>query len=693
MENVQLYGHGNISSTSVAPMPAAQVSSVGFNTLKKWNTGSSMISGNSSLNTSTTVTTQSTASKLGGGLSRIFTRNKSQQTIEPPPSFHREYRDNSIDEDEEMRFPSSSSNIVAGGDKKSIFKLPRGKLRLPRKRSGSLVGSGAGVVEDGGGPSSSSPIKGKSRTKGKPDLKVQTGGHHGLKVPKKILSAAKDGDSVGRKNSVNSPVSTFHSLFRSSISAQSVQAATAPSGTVSTVVAPLSEKGLSVSALERPFASPKDDPSSLSSRGGYHHHLQLPPTTANRTAIDLSSNNSNSFISDISFAMVYHFTDPDFSADTAPDDHTTFSDIHKKLLVPTDQFLSQRLGHVALSGNNGSAANLSSFGTPTGSSVGMGMSGSGGGPGGPGSYLGMSMGNPSTSSMATSLPAGLGIITDDEETYFHRYLIDFGKTNVQFFTLLLSLLQPLFLPSQQRTLANGSTHAYLGSTIEDMAAYVQDNYVKSGVDERQSPVASKRRTRPSRAVSAATASSALSDTRLDDLRVREIYQDLLTFFVKALIIYNEDIKRTSTGDDLLTGWRHIAEAWTYFNQRVRFSLMSIFYPLERFFNDVVSFSGTPIAINIERILLLAFRDAIIVPFLIRRSNHYQRKQRDGSATGDWFTQEEETTLKSNEDLLNRIIDCLGVVTTQTVTETGNSDGEEHIRTEVAMQTLDWITSI
>lgn len=64
-----------------------------------------------------------------------------------------------------------------------------------------------------------------------------------------------------------------------------------------------------------------------------------------RTAMSLSSNNSNSYVTDINFARMYNFTDPDYSIDEVDTtgEHLTFLDLHKKLMVPTDQYLQNRM--------------------------------------------------------------------------------------------------------------------------------------------------------------------------------------------------------------------------------------------------------------------------------------------------------------------------------------------------------------
>lgn len=660
--NSPFYNHGNNSTSSTLQFTpgtntTSQISSVGFNNLKKVGTNSSQAS------------TSSTITNRNNPITRLFTKNRSNSTVNPQViQFDDGMNDlNNSDEDDTSTASTTDLRKPSGS---GMFKFSKkNKLKFSGKNSSS-----------------------------KPDLTIQTGGHHGLRVPKKILSSSLLDDSSSptghglkvpkkilnpshmddspnmnskRKNSVTSPASTFHNFFhRSHNNSQ-------PSKDLQHVIS-------------------KDDLISLQ---------QTINNNPNRTAMSLSSNNSNSFITDINFALVYNFTDPDYSVEeyVNSNEHTSFLDIHKKLMVPTDQYLLNKLHK------------------------------------------------------HQTQEVGLGIIsdTDGDSEYLSKYLLDFGKNNVTFFNNLISIMKPLFQPSQQKRLSNKIFHPYLGMTLEDVSNYIKDNYLGESsntpsteshfLERTPGSKLSKSRSKTKFYTSSSTSTLSLGENFndiLDDFKIREISQDLLTFFIKCMITFDKDFtiyesktksrspvqkannNPTPLSNASINEWNRIGEQWSYFNERIRYYVMGIFHPLQKYLHDIAiqNFNNDPksvVEVEIENIFLLAFRDVIIIPFLILRNQEYHRlpsssqkviseaKNIDSPSpipsytfllepvdgTEEILKLQEEQTLKANTKLLKNLVNCFGVLLAHTHDEIGNADGEQHIRNNIFSETFTWLSKL
>ncbi|CUM55208.1 unnamed protein product [Debaryomyces tyrocola] len=660
--NSPFYNHGNNSTSSALQFTpgtntTSQISSVGFNNLKKVGTNSSQAS------TSSTITNRTNP------ITRLFTKNRSNSIVNPQViQFDDGINDlNNSDEDDTSTASTTDPRKPSGS---GMFKFSKkNKLKFSGKNSSS-----------------------------KPDLTIQTGGHHGLRVPKKILSSSLLDDSSSptghglkvpkkilnpshmddspnmnskRKNSVTSPASTFHNFFHRSHSNSQ------PSKDLQHVIS-------------------KDDLISLQ---------QTINNNPNRTAMSLSSNNSNSFITDINFALVYNFTDPDYSVEeyVNSNEHTSFLDIHKKLMVPTDQYLLNKLHK------------------------------------------------------HQTQEVGLGIIsdTDGDGEYLSKYLLDFGKNNVTFFNNLISIMKPLFQPSQQKRLSNKIVHPYLGMTLEDVSNYIKDNYLgespntpssDSHVLERTpGSKLSKSKSKTKFYTSSSTSTLSLGENSndiFDDFKIREISQDLLTFFIKCMIAFDKDFtiyesktknrspvqkannNPSSLSIESINEWNRIGEQWSYFNERIRYYVMGIFHPLQKYLHDIAiqKFNNDPksvVEMEIENIFLLAFRDVIIIPFLILRNQEYHRLPSSSQKviseannvdspspipsytflletvddTEEILKLQEEQALKANKKLLKNLVNCFGVLLAHTHNEIGNADGEQHIRNNIFSETFTWLSKL
>lgn len=677
----------NSTVSSFNHVPAnisSQVSTVGFNNLKKTPTNTSQTS------------TLSTASTLkSNALTRLFTKNRSSTNVgavsfQPPAG-----NDTSNDKDDSI----PSQHTLAHSESNTSLKSSKSKFKIPKKSRLTLKGSN----------SSSNPNSTTPNMTSKPQLTIQTGGHHGLKISKKILSSGLLNEeagvqTTGRKNSINSPVSTFHNLFhRSHNNAQ--------------------------------HGSPLEPTI---------EELQKLANIPGRTSLTLSSNNSNSYIADPTYALAYNFTDSDFALDKEENPGETnhgstsnsFLEIHKKLLVPTDQYLQTKLLHKQPLSEQG---------------IGLGISEDDFEP---------LLKNDSN-----------GIIFHD---YISNYNLDFGKSNAKFFTILLSMTRSLFTPSKQSHLSNGLQHPCLGFSVEDLANFIKNNYVlevavrsqestelndSTGINSSLMPSelqlnsntyhyptpqkSSKNKLKLSkfqRTNSMTSQDSGLHNlsisrntvsNEIDEFRMREISLDLFTYFVKCMVALRNDLSALEDSKipyaspsallqqdckiahnlGLTRIWAVLSNVWLYFNQKVRFFLLCMFQPLQSYLRDASiemsnvssTYKKAP-EFDLEDSLLRAFRDILVIPALLQRQSIYNSFPFGGfkpSYTNETFgvsepqmdlLQQEENFLKKNRKLLHNLVNCLGACLTGILMNVG-PDGDLHTRVELFNSAFSWLSSL
>jgi hypothetical protein len=514
----------------------SQVASVGFNTLKKWNTSSTQFSG------------ASTTSNKTNALSRLFTRNRSSTYITPQVELGLSILKNSEDE-----YFDTASSIEAKQSNKFRFLLNKFKI---------------------------------SNRASRPDLKIQTSANinsTSITTKKQSNSTQTDENSFSlRRDSLSSPSSTLHNFFH---------------------------RSQSITQINADLLSTNMDDLPISKR-----------------TVGLSSNNSNSIITDMNSALVYKFTYPDYSLEDTEGlgEHTSILDIHKKLLIPTDQYLLSKL-------NN----------------------------------------------RQQNQDIGLGILNETNEIESQIKLQDTGRSNSSFFDNLLEITRPIYLNQQKRTL-NGLKQIYLAYTIEDIANFIRLNYFNSSVflplDSETASPSRRSRIRPKYSTRTFSSNSlSLSDlnlnsaTNLDAYKLREISKDLTTYFCKGLNILRKDFDLANLRSDTsshakkvidLNEWEKIIEIWDYFNRHIRYFILACFQPLQKYFHEI-SVTENINVIEIESILLVSFRDSILMSCLTKKLPRFREH-------GDMFTLEEEKKeLAQNPKLLNRIIECLGVLCSST----------------------------
>lgn len=512
----QIYLHSNDSSLSTIQFQnfPTQVSSVGFNTLKKQITSSSL---NLSVATSNTI--------KPNPISKLFSRNRSSLTIHEDLSLMQSFDD--------------KSRLSIDDDQNSMSQKGSGLFRISRKLRSKLKFSNKGVT--------------------RPDLTIQTTGHHSLKVPKKILSSATS-DEFGSKKALSSPISRglFHRQHNQIDSAQSGNEEAKP-------------------------------------RHPKHH----------RTAMDLSSQSSNSFISDINVAVLYNFTDPDYSVSEFEENSESlmFLDFHKIYMTSADQYIASSKSHRTENGVNEE------------------------------------------------------ILSNDVSL---KKSIDGQESGIEeLFGSLFDLLKPLFQPSKQTILTNGLSNPNMTLTMEQAKRFVEERIICSA----RSLLTSKYTLRHKGVLisdekSEKGSSENLSMTEnleedIQDLRRKELGQHLSFYFEKYCLLLADDTRNFDSWDSMarsmssmrsesqhaprledristehsyeyeyLQEWRRIELIWQYFNSKVRFFILNAFQQLQKHFDDEervqVNNGQKSWNVQIENALLLAFRDTVVIPHLLRR---------------------------------------------------------------------------
>lgn len=561
-----MYRHNNNLASSILP----NISSVGFTKLRKVNTNSSAISA-----TSTATTT------ISNPLTRLFTSNKSSNSI-------LNFETSPFDENTDTRgnnITSASSNVSLStktSSKPLKYYSGRDKFRLPKfrgsKENGPLSANSNDTLEGSVNMTGSSSDTLTMGLDIRPELTIQTSGHLSLKIPKRILSLSLLDDSGfygGKKGSVSSPVSTFHNLFhRSSTSAQ-----------------PLND----IRIIEN----------------------EEMPSTTSRIPISLSSNSSNSNVTDQVLASMYNFANPDFTLEEVDTPaSSSLQELQRKLLTPTDQYIlgkSKTIPSAKMSVNGLGMVPTVTTGTAISHS----------------SSSGLLNGSPSNSMGASFAEIGLGIAKDTMPRAG-----EYSKRNAKFFNKLFAIIKPLCCPSQYRKQANGFLFPYLGLTVEKVTHFVKEGYVQQF--------------------------SQVAD--IDEFHIREVTLDLTLFYSQCMTTLKIDSNtpqnfNSYSGqlsiDLLMACWTRLEFQWTTFTEKIRFYIMLIFQPLQKFLKEMSGFS-------IDRILFASFKDNLLTPFLVQRLSNFHN-----------FHEDEHSLLKSNLPLVRNLINCFSMLASKTIIDDNN----------------------
>lgn len=526
-----MFLHSNESSLSSLPLQKmpAQVSSVGFNTLKKQPTNTSISSSTATINT-----------VKSNSLARLFTRNRSSSTLN--------------ERHDEPRLSVDGLNSTNSEDLQKVSSL----FKLSRKQTKFKLIS-----------------KGSSR----PDLTIQTTGHHSLKLPKKLLSSSSV-DDFGKKTAPSSM--SLNSLFH------------------------------------RPHGQAKNDTSQKINQDESIGVTKPMTTMSQRTSVTLSSQSSNSFVSNRSFAALFNFTESDFVNNTMDGntDLPTIQEIHRKYMISTDQFVQAKLHRNTVDGSH---------------------------------------------SVNTELE-------QDEDLILTP--IEAEKEKFKAFSELFAMMYALFVPSAQVTLRNGKSAAQLLVTMEHAANFVRQRLVTDISKEKEIKVLGLKKESGERTSLLPFEDDSLFGENIDEeateAEKKELIQELSEFFERCITVMMtnyglnrrrlaepnaknnyESLHRPRTQNSMPRGnknkydlilkeWEIISGLWHYFNTKVRFFMLNAFFPLQAHLDEetVLQKEFEPIEILIENLLMKAFRDVVIIPHLNQRASEISKTSNLPDSSGE-----------------------------------------------------------
>ncbi|KAG7195105.1 uncharacterized protein KQ657_004222 [Scheffersomyces spartinae] len=342
-------------------------------------------------------------------------------------------------------------------------------------------------------------------------------------------------------------------------------------------------------------------------------------TTSNRIPISLSSNSSNSNVIDQVLASTYNFANPDFtSEDVDISTSSSIQELQRKLLTPTDQYL---LGKVRC--NSTTKLGTAGFGISpqisASNNSGIHLSNSG---------LSI-IGSPDNSINTSFSEIGLSIANDTLPR-----AEEYSSKNYKFYIKLFTLVKLLCCPSQYRKQPNGFLFPFLGLTVEKVTHFVKEGYVQHFPQVPD----------------------------IDDFHIREVTLDLTLFYSQCLSALKIDSSMPQNlsphngqlGIDILMScWTKLEFQWTIFKEKIRFYLMLIFQPLQKYLKDFST-------IKIDRILFASFKDNMLTPFLVQRLSNFHN-----------FHDEERKSLKSNMPLVRNMINCFSLLTGKAIVDSNN----------------------
>lgn len=553
----QIFLHRNESSLSSLPLQRmpAQVSSVGFNTLKKQPTNSSVSSNTATINT-----------VKSNSLARLFTRNRSSSIVN--------------EKQEESLLSLDMLNTTNSEEMKKVSNL----FKLSRKQAKFKLTS-----------------KGKTR----PDLTIQTNGNNSLKLPQKSSNASSSED-YGKK--VPSSIS-LNSLFH------------------------------------RPHGQAKLETNQKASQD---EAISASKSISQKTSVNLSSQSSNSFVSDSNFAALFNFTESDFANNVTEGNAElpTIQEIHRKYMISADQFVQAKLHRNTAEGSH---------------------------------------------SVTTEPDYGDDLVLTPVEA---------EKKNSKVFSELFAMMYALFVPSAQVTLRNGRSATQLLITMEHVANFVRQRLVANLSCETYAKVLDSRDDgRKSRIILPYEDDSSFPeniDEEATEAEKKQLVQELSEFFEKCITLMltnyrlnrkrlteinnnNESSNRLRTQnskhreckskyDLILKEWDLISGLWQYFNTKVRFFVLNAFLPLQVHLDEekIQQKKFQPIEIQIENLLLRAFRDVVVIPHLNQRASEFSKTWISPDSVGQLhplhpIQATELAYFQQNEDCFKSLRKCFGTI--------------------------------
>lgn len=324
-----------------------------------------------------------------------------------------------------------------------------------------------------------------------------------------------------------------------------------------------------------------------------------------RTSVTLSSQSSNSLIQDVNLALKFRFNNPDnlgaLGSNNVHLNSSSLHGIHRKYLISADQFILEKRNK-----NIGDEVQVTK---------------------GP-----------------------------KNDTYLNL---------AEAFDFLLEHLKRLFVPTVNPKNTESGTSEF---TVEQLSRYVDHQIVE--------PIfAHQRLARASYSVDGdITLGTILEDPpdETREARQREVLQELMHSTKSWLSLLRrtwlESLRRVQTTEDprwsLVDLWKALAELWNHFNRTIRFALMQVFTPIQSCIDsDFLRRSGcnSPIHV-IESVILLAYKDAVVIPILAVRKATYASTPRSPKKPSHEKLNSTEMQFILEEPLVHkRLISCFGII--------------------------------
>ncbi|GEQ69774.1 hypothetical protein JCM33374_g3448 [Metschnikowia sp. JCM 33374] len=369
-----------------------------------------------------------------------------------------------------------------------------------------------------------------------------------------------------------------------------------------------------------------------------------PSISSKRSTVQLSSQSSNSFITDRAMAMTYNFTIPGNGGgnDEQPHEGTSLLDLHRRYMVSADLYI-QKLHK---------SAPEEPF-------------------------------PPSNNPSSTKEKLRLGLQLYDE--HYTKALSE-----------LYEIIKPMLFPTKVGFVPKGNPHQQVLLSTEQVSSFVEERLfrarrVLSSMDQdEQSATKFKSGPRGGDVFNNFLSPEGQED-EISDLESKEFLLKLYSFFIKCCHTLAENFMRKKVSEfpkvflesassgagfkmdnssfnftRYLENWNLIAQAWNYFNSRVRFYLLHIFLPAEVHL-DYLSCKDPSTRefsrpINLEKDILHAFRDTFIIPQLRERTMLLPfQKSSESLLKSPMSTQEKNLFTNKNSSTARSLTNCFGVL--------------------------------
>ncbi|KAI5950365.1 hypothetical protein KGF54_005182 [Candida jiufengensis] len=348
-----------------------------------------------------------------------------------------------------------------------------------------------------------------------------------------------------------------------------------------------------------------------------------------RTGLCLSSNNSNSTITNPQSAKLFKFTNPNYTNDEYDGitDHKSFLDIHKKMSTPADSYIQNKL-------NKHNQPEL-----------------------------------------------GLGIVTDSDNKITDK---EVDRAHRQF----MLLFKHIFTPSTQGLFDYGLQYPSTGFSLEEFGLVIRDHFknLTTGKElvKEMNPKSIKSKSKNNKLSvkhhkqnQQMKEQNEIEEENFTILKTEEVIYELSSMLNQGMQYLKSDMSKlikleilnknkkqiVSETEELQHEWNLLSKSWIYYNTKIRFQLLQILTPLEFYLNnhnEEDTFQSDSNLPKFDEFLLQSFYITFIGPFLNKRDYKLLNLEN----TGPNFKLLNENELKymiKNPKIICTIIECFGAI--------------------------------